>query len=361
MSHAVKKIAYFCIFCLLLPLAACQREEAVFDVVDLSDAAKVAVPGATPTLFIRIEPTPWVAPTPEPDALSVPEGCYTIAWMSDTQYYCENFPETFHAMTLFLANQAKRIGLGYVVHTGDLVQSYKDETQWAVADAAMASIAHIPHGVLAGNHDSNAGKDYNYFRKYFGESRFAGSAWYGGSYANSRGHYDLLTLGDTDYLFVYMGYGFDAAGIAWLNGVFSRYPDRVGILCVHDYFTTGLQLSDAGQQLYEVVVAKNHNLYMVLCGHRYAQACIPAYFDDNGDGAYDRTVYQLMQNYQVAGSEGGSGYMRFLQIDEAADEIRVYSYSPLLDDYKYYDTAAAQTEKYASDSAVEAYTLQIPW
>ena len=51
----------------------------------------------------------------------------------------------------------------------------------------MASIAQIPAGVCAGNHDvrhSNA--DYQYFSRYFGESQCDYRACYGESYEDNR-------------------------------------------------------------------------------------------------------------------------------------------------------------------------------
>ena len=158
-----------------------------------------------------------------------------------------------------------------------------------------------------------------------------------------------------------MGYAPDEAAIQWVREALDSHPDRVGVLCLHDYFTTKLERSDTGEAYYQQVVAQCPNLYLVLCGHRYNVACIPAVFDDDGDGVEDRTVYQMMGNYQAAGQEGGSGYMRFLQVDEGEGVIRVYSYSPLLADYRYYDTPGAQDEKYAVDPDREYVQFPIPW
>ena len=99
----------------------------------------------------------------------------------------------------------------------------------------------------------------------------------------------------------------------------------------------------------------------MLSGHRYNVAAVPVSFDDDGDGTADRTVYQMIANYQAAGSEGGSGYMRFLQIDEAAGELRAYSYSPYLEDYRYWDEPGTENEKYPVDPANEEITLPLPW
>jgi len=346
----MKKLLLILFLCVLLGLAACARQ--VVEPIPLPSATSSIKPFATPV------PTP----TPVPDALSARPGTYTIAWLSDTQYYSRKWPETFYTMTAFLRDEAARMDLRYFVHTGDLVNNYDAEDQWVVAVRAMASLTRIPGGVLAGNHDVHGTKaEYSNFRAYFGENQFSFKPCYGESYEDNRGHYDLWAAGDTSYVFVYMGYAPDQACIDWVRSVFDRFPERVGVLCLHDYFKTDLSLSEDGQRFYKQVVAKCPNVYMVLCGHRYNIAAVPTAFDDDGDGERERTVYQLIGNYQAAGKEGGSGYMRFIQIDEQKGEMRIYSYSPLLDDYVYYDDVAHQEEDYAADPTDEYTCLPLPW
>ncbi len=345
---AMKKLLSLLLLLALLSLAACARP-----VIE-----PVPLPSATPAPA----PTPLPTPTPVPDALTAREGVYTIAWLSDTQYYSSKWPETFYAMTAFLRDEAARMDLRYFVHTGDLVNNADQEEQWLVAVRAMASLTRLPGGVLAGNHDVHRTQaDYRNFSAYFGENQFSFKPCYGESYQDNRGHFDLFEAGDTGYLFVYMGYAPDAACIKWVRSVFDRFPERVGVLCLHDYFKTDLSLSSDGQRFYEQVVSQCANVCLVLCGHRYNIAAKPAFFDDNGDGAPERTVYQLIGNYQAAGQEGGSGYMRFIQVDEVLGEMRIYSYSPVLDDYVYYDEAEHQVENYAADPAGEYARLPLPW
>lgn len=336
------------IWALLCLFAGCAKQavEPVF----------LPVPTSKPTA------APIPLPTPKPDALTAQAGVYTIAWLSDTQYYCSKWPDTFYAMTGFLRDEARRMNLRYFVHTGDMVNSYKQEEQWRVAVRAMASLTRIPGGVLAGNHDvHHDDANYKNFSAYFGEKQFDFKPCYGESYQDNRGHYDLWEAGGTAYIFVYMGYAPDQKAIDWVRSVLDRFPERVGVLCLHDYFLSDLNLSEDGQRFYDQVVSQCPNLYMVLCGHRYNVACVPAAFDDDGDGVKDRKVYQMIGNYQAAGSEGGSGYMRFIQIDEAKGEMRIYSYSPLLDDYVYFDEPEHRKEKYAVDPAGEYTELPLPW
>lgn len=112
-------------------------------------------------------------------------------------------------------------------------------------------------------------------------------------------------------IFVYMSYAPDDACIKWMDKIVKAHSDRIAVLCLHDYFKTDMTLSDSGEQIFERVVKKNKNVYMVMCGHRYNIGCKAIDIDDDGDGEFDRRVYQLMSNYQAAGEEGGSGYMHF--------------------------------------------------
>lgn len=359
-KHKKKSIAAHKGLLLLCVLALCisgcaRLNDEVINVEPAPLASASQKPAPSP------DPTPRPSPSPKPDKLTAEEGVYTVAWISDTQHYSKKYPYIYYEMASFLSKERERLNIAYIVHTGDLVHNYNDEEQWKVADGAQAIIDDIPNGVCAGNHDVHYDDaNYKYFGEYFGAERYEGKAWYGANYQNNRGHYDLVDIGGTPFIFVYMGYAPDSSSYKWLNSVFKEYPGRVGVLCVHDYFKTSLKRSETGEKLYKKVVKENPNLYMVLCGHRYNQAVVTDNFDDDGDGAKERNVYQMMNNYQAA-EEGGSGYMRFLQIDTLKRELRVYSYSSLRGDYVYYDTEEARKEKYAADPAGEEYIIPLPW
>lgn len=350
---------------LFLLCGGCARTDApVSPTAESSPIVELLLADPTPS------PTPMPTNTPIPDALNADSGQYTIAWISDTQYYSRKNNGVFECMTQFLRDNADRMRLAYIVHTGDLVHNRDVPEQWAVADRAMQIIDDLPNGVAAGNHDVGTKPedcDYSYFSRYFGESRYAGKSWYGGSFEDNRGHFDLVSAGNTEFLFVYLGYQVTQAGMDWARETFAAYPDRVGVLAVHDYFYHDLSLTEQGQLLYDSVVKPSKNLYLVMCGHRYNCACVPVELDDDGDGVPDRTVLQMIANYQAIGDAaaaertGGDGYIHFLQVDENADVIRYTSYSPYMDDYVYFDEPAHQMEKYAFSAEGEQGQVPIPW
>ncbi|PAE15913.1 hypothetical protein CHH91_12005 [Virgibacillus sp. 7505] len=264
---------------------------------------------------------------------------YSFVWMSDTQYYSESYPHIYNEQVNWIAENKDKLNIDYVMHTGDLVNFSDQEYQWEVADKAMQVLddAGVPYGVLAGNHDvEQKSNDYTDYYRYFGEDRFKDKPWYGGSYKNNRGHYDLISSNGNDYIMVYLGWGIDDEGIAWADEVLKAHPDRKAILNFHEYLLSSGNRHPVGEKLYQELVLDNENVFAVLCGHYHAADMLVDEIDDDGDGVTDRKVYQMLADYQ-AGPEGGQGYMRILLFDAETDQIKVKTYSPYMDDYNYYD------------------------
>ncbi|WP_208590135.1 lamin tail domain-containing protein [Gracilibacillus suaedae] len=264
---------------------------------------------------------------------------YTFVWMSDTQYYSESYPHIFDRQTEWIKEQQEEMKIEYVFHSGDLVDEADQPNQWEYADEYMRTLddAEIPYGVLAGNHDVlQKTEDYAEYYKYFGEDRFNDKPYYGGSYLNNRGHYDLISVDGNDYIMLYLGWGIDDEGIAWMNEVLRQHPDRTAILTFHEYLQATGTRHPLGEKLYQEVVLPNENVVAVLSGHYHEAQTLVDEIDDDGDGNPDRKVYQMLADYQ-AGPEGGQGYMRLLHFDTDNNQIFVNTYSPYVDDYNYYN------------------------
>ncbi|MFD2707005.1 lamin tail domain-containing protein [Salibacterium lacus] len=264
---------------------------------------------------------------------------YTFAWTSDTQYLAESYPHIFDQQTQWIADNKENMNIAYTFHTGDLVNQANKPQQWDRADEYMQTLddADMPYGVLAGNHDvSQKTNDYTEYYKYFGEDRFEDKPYYGGSYKNNRGHYDLMSVDGNDYIMVYLGWGIEDEGIEWVNEVLEEHPNRKAILSFHEYLLATGSRHPEGEELYEKLVVPNENVFAVLSGHYHESQTLIDELDDDGDGETDRKVYQMLADYQ-AGPEGGQGYIRLLHFDTENNKMIVNTYSPYLDDYNYYD------------------------
>ena len=265
-------------------------------------------------------------PTPKPEP-------FTIAWMSDTQYYSRSFPQILLMMTHWLTENHEEENIVYMGFTGDIVHN-DTAKQWKNADDAFRILdGALPYGVLAGNHDvGTSKKDYSSYGEHFGEARFNDKPFYGGSYENNRGHYDLIEAGGIELIFVYMGWGVDDAGIDWINGVLQGYPDRLAVLMLHEYLSVSGDHTEVGQVLFERIVAPNKNVRFVLCGHNHGVTRRTDAVDDTGDGTPDRIVYQILADYQ-AESKGGNGFLRLLRFEPALGRVYVSTYSPYLEKF----------------------------
>lgn len=214
--------------------------------------------------------------------------------------------------------------------------------------------------MLAGNHDvGQKDDDYTAYKANFGAARYDANPWYGESFEDNRGHYDLITAGGMDFLMLYQGWAPSQEGIDWLNEVLARYPERTAILNLHEYMLTTGGLGEVPQQIYDEVVAPNANVAMVFSGHYHDAFTRIDQFDDTGDGIPDRSVYQMLFDYQGL-PEGGQSFLRLLQFDNENRQIGVRTYSPYLDAYNSADpTLELQHQEFAVPYAAFGLTPMV--
>ncbi|MFC6230145.1 FIMAH domain-containing protein [Paenibacillus allorhizosphaerae] len=269
---------------------------------------------------------------------------YTMVWLSDTQFYTEMYPDIYSSQVNWIRDRKDEMNIRYVIHTGDIVNEVNQDFEWQTADRSMRVLeqAGIPYGVLAGNHDvdDNGTVNYTNYARYFGENRFSNQPHYGKSYQDNRGHYDLVSAGGKDYMFLYMGWDIGDEEMAWMNDALASHPERTAFIAVHDYLNPDGVRSETGNAIYRNVVVPNANVVGVLSGHYTGSSVKIDTLDDNADGVADRTVYQLLNDYQGL-REGGSGYLKLLHFDADNGQVIVNSYSPYKNDYNFYDPPQA--------------------
>lgn len=282
-------------------------------------------------------------------------GSNTILWNSDTQYYSrfEDLNEFYYRINQYAVQEYNAGNIGYCVHTGDLIDQTDMGAEIAHKEYAIASkaqdildFAKVPNGVVSGNHDINHDTaDYSYYYKYFGEDRYEDFDWYGGSLNDNMHHYDLVSIGKYDFVFLYIGnYMEDKEDtIAWANSVCQMYPTRNVIICTHEYLLPSGQYSgDRAEVIWEKIVVPNDNVVMILCGHNEG-VCDQLH----QVGETDRYVLEILADYQFSelgvGPQhvlngctcDGEGYIRLMTFNDAEQLIST-TYSPVASDYGVY-------------------------
>lgn len=282
-------------------------------------------------------------------------GSNTILWNSDTQYYTRygDLNELYYRINDYAVEQYGLSNIAYCVHTGDLIDQMNAgletaHSQYKIASKAqdILDFAGVPNGVVSGNHDVNhTAADYSLYCEYFGEDRYSDFAWYGGSLDNNTHHYDLISVGDYDFVFLYLGVfkEADEKTIAWANSVCRSYPNRNVVICTHEYLLpSGAYSGDRAEKIWNEIVVPNENVMMVLCGHN--------------DGVCDklhrvegtnRYVAEILADYQFAElNKGpqhvengctcdGEGFVRLMTFTSAGQLISK-TYTPFWDSYNYY-------------------------
>ena len=130
-------------------------------------------------------------------------------------------------LTDYILAQRENLGIEYVIHTGDIVDEFNEEYEFQNASKELKKFedAGLPYGVLGGNHDVAHGNErYGLYWKYFGADRYEEFPWYGGSYENNLGHYDLVSVDGQELLFIYMSWDIYTDEVEWINSVLEQYP-----------------------------------------------------------------------------------------------------------------------------------------
>lgn len=283
---------------------------------------------------------------------NVGNGSNTMLWSTDPQHYTvfEDLNAFYEKVYEYIGEEYLAGRAAYAITTGDIVDdsptSANAEKQWKIADKAIQLMEKtgMPNGVVTGNHDTGnyPSAIYSLYNKYFGADRYRSEAWFGGGLNDNASHYDLITVGNIDFVVLYLGYGVEGTPetIAWANDVLQRYSHRNAILATHQYLKASTGAWDASSRaevIYNEIVVPNENVKMLLCGHDNGAVTLKKQIGD------DRVFYEILSDYQfveledpdfyggnehyignVAGCNG-DGYIRSMTFNGNKVETKTFS------------------------------------
>jgi hypothetical protein len=259
----------------------------------------------------------------------------------------------FHNQTQWIADNAQRLAIKYVLHEGDVVNN-NNPPQWQVAQAALARLdGRVPYALAPGNHDygpNGSSADRNtLLNEYFAADEHAKWPTFGGVFQPGRleNSFHEFEAGGRKYLILALEWGPRDEVVAWADKIAGERPEHRKILLTHAYMYYDETRYDwkakgpkqtwnphsygqaklaggvnDGEELWNKLVRKHPGFILTLNGHVLEDGA--ARMTSRGD--HDNAVHQLMANYQMK-AEGGEGYMRLLEF-RPDGEIRVSSYSP---------------------------------
>jgi len=257
-------------------------------------------------------------------------GDFRILLLNDTQHYGKRRFPMLQSIVDFALKEAERDeDLLLCIHTGDVLASgYDDESAAELARLTEA----MPYLLCAGNHDVDSSGSRSAYRKFV--KLFPHLAEFSEENLRDEGRCLSYTFTKNGVNFIVIGTGWIVrnSDVEWINEKLAAHPDHYAILFTHSYLRTSEGRTDTGDRLYKKVVLQNPNVHLILCGHKHDCRVETVKIDDDGDGSMDRSLHQMISNYQDVG-DGGDGYLRFLDFDLEKGQIAVSTYSPYLDDY----------------------------
>ena len=293
------------------------------------------------------------------DALAASVNSFTIAVLPDTQFYSryattdegEKYQKTFGstpfaAQTGWIANNAAKYNINFVVHLGDVVDQVRKPNQWIVADAAMGALetAKIPYSILAGNHDVLADYDYHVpndqatgtdaqrnlasepYLQWFPASRAAKQSTFRGRDDSGFHEFHIFETKGVKFLVLSLSWRVSDQAIAWARKVIANNPTLPVILANHQLLNidsdgvSPLQ-TDYGQMLWERLIRDQDQIFMTLNGHNHGAAYLKKFNN------FGNEVHEMVVDYQGEYG-GGNGLMRLYEIDFTNNKIDVMSFSP---------------------------------
>ncbi|MDA7950096.1 MAG: metallophosphoesterase [Pirellulaceae bacterium] len=275
-----------------------------------------------------------------PKEESAEEQAFRVALLPDTQIYSLRYPEIYQLQTEWIAQEAQNKNIKFVIHLGDIIND-RTEREWKLADAAMKTLEKkgIPYSVVPGNHDTIDKKnpkvrDTQKYNEYFSPERFLNKKWYLGNFEEgNENNVCEFTANGHSFLVVNLEYLPRDKAIAWADRVIKEHPNHNVIVATHTYL--GLSGRDRvvpkkdqiqgnnGQQLWDKLIKRNANVFMVVNGHFYGSR-----FQQSKNLAGGKVI-ELLTDYQNL-ANGGNGWLRLLEFSPADKKIYVKTYSPYL-------------------------------
>jgi hypothetical protein len=305
---------------------------------------------------------------------------YKIVLLPDTQYYTDSrhggTPEMLVSQMGWLAKNAKKLGVAFALHLGDITDSGDvSEDEWKVAahqglylleDPALTGLPEgLPYSPAVGNHDQRfqaaPGKiawdgPAVLYEKYFGVTHFKNKSYHGGHHGETNhNHYMLFDAGTDKYIVVSLAFGFakkNPGVLDWASQLLAKHAGRRAILVTHGALLPGIQgnfLPD-GQVAYDAL-KKHPNLMLIVGGHVTGEG-------RRADTFEGRVVHSILMDFQHDDNAGvitgGNGFLGILTVSPRHNTIRVQTYSPYTNELRT-DPAADYTLDHDFGAKIEPF------
>jgi hypothetical protein len=246
---------------------------------------------------------------------------FSIIWITDTQYLSADHPTYFSSLCQWIVSHETQYNVEMVVHTGDLVDSEGNVTQWMNANSSMSLLlnAGIPYCWDAGNHDYNStcwiGNEFAAFNPGLQAQK---PHWIddSGDGQNTAVHFEVE---GQDFLIANIAYLADDTVLSWADDLIDSHPDSHVIVATHFYLNRTGGYESWASNFRRTVLANNTNVFLTLSAHVYP-------LSSSGFKTQVGDRHELVFNRQEKDNNMGAASLRILTFNLSAGTIDVQTF-----------------------------------
>lgn len=277
------------------------------------------------------------------DKEPVTDYAYSFCVVGDTQKVAYLYPDKFHHIYDWIVANKESKKIEFVFGLGDITD--KDTTaEWDLVKPEIFKLnGVVPYSLVRGNHDGSAN-----FNKYFNVPEYRNRLGGTMTNVNMENSWQTFTAGGIDYLVLTLDYGASDAILNWAAGIIEAHPNHRVIITTHAYLFrdgTTLDVGDVvppnktgandgvknnGDQMWDKLVSKYENIFLVLSGHDPCDNIIVA----QDTGVHGNIVTQFLVDPQgVDKAQGATGMVAMLYFSNDGKTITVENYSTVRDEF----------------------------
>jgi len=180
----------------------------------------------------------------DPQPLPFVKGSWTLVLLPDTEYYAQKYPQTLVNQTKWVADNATRFNIKFVMAEGDIIHDQTAE-QWGRAKEAYRQLdGKVPYALVLGNHDFGGhalDQRISLANQYFPPELVQKSPAYGGVFEKGKldNAYYKFSAGGRKWLALALELAPRDEVVDWANKVLTDNADRSAIICTHAYLDSG--------------------------------------------------------------------------------------------------------------------------
>jgi len=247
---------------------------------------------------------------------------FTIALIPDTQMAIEGCHASNDTQFSWIARHKDSLNIKEVIHLGDIT-NHNTVVEWHNSSVAFKFIekVNIPYNIAIGNHDGP--NSYTRFNDTFPLSRMP---QINGSFPQGTANntYTYFSAGGIDWmvLALQVDAGSYPEVMLWANQVCVLHPKRRIIVATHAYLQTGGIKLQSGIKIWNELVNKHNNIFMVVCGHYTATECV------SSKTSLGNSVIEMLIDMQYGiPCDYRNSVTRLLEINTFTDSINSTTYS----------------------------------